>query len=71
MLVFTFFWISQVSSPIIAYWTATYYRDLIGSAEFQQISSEKSLTSWLNSSINDMLYPERQSSLLVGKLCIV
>ena len=71
MLIFTFLWISQVSSPIIAYWTTTYYRDVLGSREFQQIDDETSLAFWLSSSIKDMLFPEHRSSLLVGKLCIV
>ena len=71
MMVFTLLWISKVSSPVMAYWAVTYYRNVLGSTKFDQINSEASMISWLTYSISDTLYPESLSSLPVGNLCFV
>lgn len=71
MLIFTMVWLELVQNPVVAYWTVNYYRDIIFSDAFDQISSAQTLTSWLKLSAKELIYSESASTIPVGKLCII
>lgn len=39
MLIFTMVWLELIQNPVVAFWTVNYYRDIIFSDAFDQISS--------------------------------
>jgi hypothetical protein len=71
MLIFTLLWLDIVSTPILAYWTVNYYKNVIDSEAYYNINDAKTLTKWLSDSVSTLLYPENASEIAVGKLCLI
>ena len=44
MAIFTLTWLAEVTDPISAYWTANFYRNMIGEEKLAAVKDDDSLT---------------------------
>lgn len=72
MMIFTMVWIAQTNNPVAAYWTASYYRDIIGGERIERVEEEKEgFIPWLQTSVWFLLHGGGASTIPVGKVCVL